>query len=123
MRVNPLCSKKPTGQAVPEKSKEQSRDKYDVQPGRAIDCVISPGPLPQDVAADDRRGYEKTAQHEEHDDCLVAEPGEKIEGIERQGFVLQVLEVHKKKRSQVAKHYRKSRTRADQIEGIGSCDR
>src|SRR5713226_3511302 len=115
MRVNPLRSKKPATQAVPEKSKEQSRDKYDVEPGRAIDCVVSPGPLPQDMAADDRRRYEETAQDEEHDDCLVAEPREKIEGVEWQGFVLQVLEVHKKKRSQVAKHHGTGRNRADQI--------
>src|SRR5258708_39860110 len=118
MRVNPPRSKKPTAHAVPEKSEEQTWDKHDVQPGRAIDCIVPPRPLSKDMASNDGRGYEETTQDKEHDDCLVAEPSEKIEGFERPGSVCQMPEVHEKKRPQMTDHHGASRNRAEHVEGI-----
>ena len=60
----------------------------------------------------------RTAQDEEHDDRLVAEPGEKTEGFQKLGFVGEMLEVHEKKSSQVAKHDGECRHSTDQIKGI-----
>ena len=49
------------------------------------------------MARDDGRGYENTAQNEEEHFGMVAESRQKIERPERQGFGLQVLEVHEEK--------------------------
>jgi hypothetical protein len=119
MGVNPLSVKKSTAGAVPEKSKKQTRKNHDVEPGGAIDGVVLPGPLPEDVVSNDCRGDEETAQHEKHDHRLVAKPGEKIEGSPRPGFAGGMLDVHKKKGSQMAKHHGASGDRANQVEGVG----
>src|SRR5258708_33848721 len=99
MRVNPPRSKKPTAHAVPEKSEEQTWDKHDVQPGRAIDCIVPPPTLSKDMASNDARAYEETTQDKEHDDCLVAEPSEKIDAFDGPGTVFHTPEVTDTERS------------------------
>jgi hypothetical protein len=97
MRENPRGRKKPTAQAVREKSRPQTRGRHDLEPERATDSIVQSRPLSAGTTSDDGRGYEETTRDEKHDDLLLAEASKKIGSFPGPGFLRQTLEVPEKK--------------------------